>query len=134
MNRTPGLERVDSAQDFYIPGTELKAWLDLVKPSFFGDDPMLVPRGLMVHGKPGTGKTEISRWIGDQWEIPVYRVDLGRTLSKYLGESENRFAAAITQLEAEEPCVLLLDEMEKFFNTEGDTGATSRMLGGLLWL
>lgn len=133
MNRTPGLERVSSDQGFYIPDPGIEEWLDMVRPSFFGDDEDLVPRGIMAHGTPGTGKTAIARWIGDKWHLPVYRVDLGRTLSKYLGESENRFATAIQQLEAEEPCIVLLDEMEKFFNTEGDTGATSRMLGGLLW-
>ena len=133
LNKTPGLEKVSSHQDFYIPDIDVWEWANIIKPSFFGGDPALVPRGLLVHGHPGTGKTEMARWIANQWDLPLYRIDLGATLSKYLGESENRFATAIGQLEQEAPCILLLDEIEKFFNTDGDAGATSRMLGGLLW-
>lgn len=80
-----------------------------------------------------TGKTLASKFIASEFGVPLYRLDLGAMMGKYVGESEASLNAALTQIDQVEPCVVILDEVEKIFQSQGDSGVTSRLLSQLLW-
>lgn len=131
-----GLAQVDTSQTFYRPPAQLSDWVEAEKDFFLhGTDPRLIPRGLLMDGPPGTGKTAASKWLAEKLGVPLYRVDIGGTKGKYVGQSENQMLANLARLDHEEPAVALLDEVEKVFaTTNNDTsGTTSTMLSQLLW-
>ena len=131
-----GLTQVDAKQGFYAPPEDLVEWTLREKPFFLtGADPRLIPRGLLMDGPPGTGKTAASQRIAAQFGEPLYRVDIGGTKNKFVGESEANMLINLSRLDQEEPCIALLDEVEKVFATSNhDTsGTTSTMLSQLLW-
>ena len=92
----------------------------------------VVNNGIVVHN---TGKTAASKWIAEQLGVPLYRVDIGGTKNKYVGTSEQNMLTNLARLDHEEPCVALLDEIEKVFSTSNhdSSGTTSTMLSQLLW-
>lgn len=128
-------------------GVEYQApeWLDALitreRPFFLNAkaDPRLRIRGLLFDGIPGTGKTAAAKYIASEFGVPLFRVDLGNTKNKYVGESENQLALILSQLDRQEPCVALFDEVEKMLASAGkgagfDTsGTTQSMLSQLLW-
>lgn len=131
-----GLTQVDTTQEFYEPNPGLKAWVAAEKAFFLtGKDPRLIPRGLLFDGPPGVGKTAGAKWLSNQLGVPLYRVDIGGTKNKYVGESESNMLTNLARLDNEEPCVALLDEVEKVFATSNNdsSGTTSTMLSQLLW-
>jgi hypothetical protein len=130
-----GLTQVDARQEVYEPHAALAAWLKREAPFFLhGEDYRLRPRGLLFDGPPGTGKTAGAKWVAHALGVPLYRVDIGGTKNKYVGSSEQNMLANLGRLDAEEPCVALIDEVEKVFGQkEYDSGATTTMLGQLLW-
>ncbi|MBN7763661.1 AAA family ATPase [Nitratireductor aquibiodomus] len=131
-----GLTQVDLRQDFYDPPEYLSTFAHAEKGFFLeGKDHRLIPRGLLFDGPPGTGKTAGARYLAEQWGIPLYRVDIAGTKNKYVGQSEANMLTNLARLDHEEPCVALLDEVEKVFSTsQGDSsGTTSSMLSQLLW-
>ena len=66
--------------------------------------------------------------------VPLYRVDIGGTKNKYVGQSEANLLSNFSRIDAEEPAIALLDEVEKVFLTkEGDGGTTTSMLSQMLW-
>ena len=104
-----------------IGGLEnLKAWLakkakifaNLDKAIKFGVD---VPKGMMIIGMPGCGKSLTAKATASLFEIPLVRLDVGRLLGKYVGESEDNMRRALQLAEAISPCVLWIDEIEKAF-------------------
>lgn len=132
---TQGLYTIDTDLDFYLYPEKLQAWLDLNK-SYFLDlktNPKLVPRGVLMDGSPGVGKTMGAKAVANFFKVPLYRLDMATTLNKYQGESENRVARSLSMVEREAPCVLLIDEVEKLFRGGDDSGTTSRILSQLLW-
>lgn len=95
------------------------------------------PRGLMLVGIPGCGKTLLSLAIASELGLPLIAMDVGNLMNKYIGESENNMREAIKMLESIAPCVLQLDEIEKGFGGAGDTdgGASRRVFGTFIkWL
>lgn len=130
-----GLAPLDTSYDFYDFPEELTEWLNLNKDYFLMQNlpPQLRPRGLMFAGTPGLGKTMGAKAIAQYFDIPLYRLDIAATLNRYIGESEARIMRSLSLLEKEEPCVLLLDEVEKIFKSTEDTGVTQRILAQLLW-
>lgn len=129
-----GITQVDTKQSFYVCPPELQSWLN-VNEMFFKEPkhPSLTPRGLLFDGPPGTGKTLASKFIASVFGVPLYRLDLGAMMGKYVGDSEGNLNAALSQVDEVEPCVVILDEVEKVFQSVGDSGVTSRMLSQLLW-
>jgi ATP-dependent 26S proteasome regulatory subunit len=101
----------------------------------FGINP---PRGIMLTGISGCGKTAISLSAASELGIPLIQFDVGNMMSKWVGESERNTREAIRQVEAMAPCVLQLDEVEKAFGSvggDGDSGASLRTFGTLLkWM
>ena len=126
-----------------IGGLEnLKEWLrrkakvfqNLDKAIKFGVD---VPKGIMIIGMPGCGKSLTAKATASLFEIPLVRLDVGRLLGKYVGESEQNMRKALKLSEAISPCVLWIDELEKAFAGVGsDSGeVTTRLFGQFLtWM
>lgn len=95
------------------------------------------PKGLLLVGVPGTGKTLAARAIAAAWNLPLVRLDTGRLYGSLVGESESNLRQAIRTAEAIAPCVVLVDEIEKAFGQGGghDGGTSQRVFGALLtWL
>lgn len=129
-----GLKLVDTKQFFYAPPHELGQWLAVDGKLFTANvDRIVRPRGLLFSGAPGTGKTSGAKHIAHQLRLPLYLLDVGGTLQKYVGDSEKNFQAALAQVETLAPCVLLMDEIEKVFDTSDESGVSRRVLGMLLW-
>ena len=126
-----------------IGGLEnLKEWLirkanvfaNLDKAIKFGVD---VPKGIMIVGMPGCGKSLAAKATASLFEIPLVRLDVGRLLGKYVGESEENMRKALKLSEAISPCVLWIDEIEKAFAGVGGSGndVTTRLFGQFLtWM
>lgn len=134
---TQGMYSVDTAIDFYQFPTKLEEWLNLNKNYFLNPKTphQLVPRGILLDGTPGVGKSLASKAVANFFKIPLYRLDISTALNKYQGESEGRIARILSQVEREAPCVLLIDEVEKIFaaSSTDETGVISRILSQLLW-
>lgn len=129
-----GITQVDTELDYYMEPHYLTKWLD-ENEQFFTNPvhPSLTPRGLLFDGPPGTGKTLAAKHIAATFKVPLYRLDLGAMMGKYVGESEANLNMALTQVDQVEPCVVIFDEVEKIFQSQGDSGVTSRLLSQLLW-
>lgn len=130
----PGLESLDTDYDFYEWPTEVREWLDLNKYYFLDPNTTakLVPRGLMLRGFRGVGKTSASFAIAKELDVPLFRLDISANLTRWLGEAESRIAHNLHVIEQNAPCVFLLDETEKLF-TGGEEGTLPRIMAQLLW-
>lgn len=128
-----------------IGGLEnLKEWLrkkakvfeNIDKAKGFGVD---IPKGVLIAGVPGCGKSLNAKAAAKLFEVPLLRLDMGRIMGKYVGESEANMRKAIALAEAIAPCVIWIDELEKgFAGVGGDSGGadvTTRLFGSLLtWM
>ena len=96
------------------------------------------PRGLMLVGIQGTGKSLTAKAIAHHWHLPLLRLDVGRLFGGLVGESESRTRQMIQLAEALAPCVLWIDEIDKAFagvEGRGDSGTSSRVFGTFItWL
>jgi hypothetical protein len=95
------------------------------------------PRGILLTGVPGCGKSLAAKALAASWEWPLVLLDPGSVYRKYVGESEQRLASALETAEAMAPIVLWIDEVEKGFATsgDGDGGVGRRLLGSFLrWM
>lgn len=95
------------------------------------------PKGLLLVGIPGCGKTEISKCIASEFNLPLISFDVGSIMSSYVGSSENNMRQAIKIIESISPCLLQVDEIDKGFSSKGDLdgGASMRVFGSFLkWL
>jgi len=98
-----------------------------------------IPRGVLLTGFPGCGKSLIAKAASNIFEVPLLRFDLGRILGKYVGDSETNLRNSIEVAEAISPCILWIDELEKAFAGvgSGQNGheVTMRLLGMFLtWM
>lgn len=120
----------------------LKEWLRLRKNVFgekavaFGLTP---PRGVLMLGVQGAGKSLCAKAIATAWQQPLYRLDCGTLYNSYIGESERNLRKALRQIEAMAPAVLWIDEIEKAFASaashSSDGGLSKRMFATLLtWM
>lgn len=122
----------------------LKVWLNkkakifknIDKAKKFGVD---IPKGVLIAGVPGCGKSLNAKAAAKLFEVPLLRLDMGRIMGKYVGESEANMRKAIALAEAIAPCVIWIDELEKgFAGVGGDSGGadvTTRLFGSLLtWM
>ena len=97
------------------------------------------PKGIMIVGMPGCGKSITAKATANLFNVPLLRLDVGKLLGKYVGESEDNMRRAIGIAESVSPCVLWIDEIEKAFSGIGDGGegneVTTRLFGYFLtWL
>jgi SpoVK/Ycf46/Vps4 family AAA+-type ATPase len=96
------------------------------------------PKGLLLVGVQGTGKSIAAKIIATEWQLPLLRLDFGRLFASLIGQSEQRVRKMIEIAEALSPCVLWIDEIDKAFagaQSSGDSGTTSRVLATFItWL
>ena len=122
----------------------LKEWLDSKAQVFrrldearkFGVD---IPKGVLLVGMPGCGKSLAAKASARKFNVPLLRLDIGRLLGKYVGESEHNMRVAIKTAESISPCILWIDEIEKAFagidQEGGASDITKRLFGQFLtWL
>jgi SpoVK/Ycf46/Vps4 family AAA+-type ATPase len=121
----------------------LKDWMEKRSISFtekareFG---LPAPRGVLLLGVQGCGKSLSAKAIGSLWRLPLLRLDVGRIFAGIVGSSEENMRKAIRVAESVAPCILWLDELEKGFSGTqssgmSDGGTTSRVFGTFLtWM
>ena len=119
----------------------LKDWLTKRKTSFSiqaSNYGLPTPRGLLLIGIQGTGKSLTAKAIATEWQLPLLKLDVGKLFGGIVGESESRLRQMIEVSETLSPCILWIDEIDKAFNSgesQGDSGTSSRVLGTFLsWL
>jgi SpoVK/Ycf46/Vps4 family AAA+-type ATPase len=112
----------------------LKDWLKKRKIAFSvqaSNYGLPTPRGLLLIGIQGTGKSLAAKAISNEWQLPLLKLDVGRLFGGIVGESESRLRQMINVAETISPCILWIDEIDKAFsNTEskGDSGTSNRVL------
>ncbi len=119
----------------------LKDWL-LLRGGAFSDRArqygLPYPKGLLLVGIQGTGKSLTAKAIAHHWQLPLLRLDVGRLFGGLVGESESRTRQMIQLAEALAPCVLWIDEIDKAFSgmdSRGDAGTSSRVFGSFItWM
>ncbi len=97
------------------------------------------PRGLMLIGVPGSGKSLCCKALAGIWNLPLLRLDVGRLFGSTVGESEKNIRRCIQLAEAVSPCILWIDEIDKAFGGvsgfQGDSGTQLRVFGTFVtWL
>ncbi|HBC74713.1 MAG TPA: ATPase [Candidatus Wallbacteria bacterium] len=98
------------------------------------------PKGVLLLGVQGCGKSLVSKCIASLWRLPLLRFDVGNIFGKYVGESEENLRKALRVAEALSPTILWLDEVEKAFagagsGSSGDSGLSTRIFGSFItWL
>jgi ATPase family associated with various cellular activities (AAA) len=121
----------------------LKSWLERAKIGFTPEAQALnlaPPRGIMLVGVPGCGKSLAAKAIAREWRLPLLKLDAGRLFDKFVGESEKNFRKAVEMAESLSPIVLWIDEIEKAMASgggsgEADAGLSRRLFGSFLtWL
>lgn len=123
--------------------TNLKSWLKVRNNAFtsqaknFGID---TPKGVLLLGLPGCGKSLTAKCIASTWKFPLLRFDLGKVFGGIVGQSESNMRRALDLAKTIAPCVLWIDEIEKGLSgiassDRTDGGTTSRVFGSLLtWM
>lgn len=123
----------------------LKKWLEERRELFVGggrdvgNDGIDPPKGVMLLGVQGSGKSLAAKAIATAWKRPLMRLDPGALFDRYIGESERRLREALRQAEAMSPVVLWIDEIEKGLASAAsmstDGGLSRRMFGTMLtWM
>lgn len=96
------------------------------------------PRGILLVGVPGCGKSLSAKSISAKWKLPLYRLDFATVQGSYVGQSEQQLKDALTTAENVSPCILWIDEIEKGLSgasSSNDGGVSTRMVGQFLfWL
>jgi hypothetical protein len=120
----------------------LKRWLKIRREVFLNpspDSPLPAPKGVLLLGVQGAGKSLAAKCVAGAWHLPLFRMDFGALYDKYHGETEKNVREALAVANAMSPCVLWMDEIEK--GVAGDSGGDSdggvsrRVLGTLLtWM
>jgi hypothetical protein len=116
---------------------ELKLWLKKRQLAFserarqFG---LPEPRGLLLLGVPGGGKSLVSKATANMWQLPLLRLDMGKVFSQMVGSSEENIRSALRLAETVSPAVLWLDEIEKglagtISSHRSDAGTAARVFG-----
>jgi len=119
---------------------KLKNWLIHRQAAFQGKDDLPRgldrPRGILLLGVQGCGKSLAAKAVSGIWGIPLLRLDFGQLYNKYVGETERNMRQALHTAEVMAPCVLWIDELEKGIATgNDDEGTSKRLLGTLLtWM
>lgn len=120
---------------------KLKDWL-LARANCYSEDAQNFgvepPKGMVVVGVPGTGKSLVAKATASTLDVPLVRLDFARIFSKFVGDSESRVREALKMVESMAPVVLFVDEIDKGLGGAGgggDAGTSSRVLGSFLtWL
>ncbi len=120
----------------------LKRWLKVRREVFLSSDatnPLPAPKGVLLLGVQGAGKSLAAKCVAGAWHVPLFRMDFGTLYQKYHGETERNMREALRVAGAMAPCVLWMDEIEKGIagdsGGDSDGGVSRRVLGTLLtWM
>ncbi len=117
--------------------SKFKKWLNDQRVAFtdYGrENGAKPPRGVLLAGIPGTGKSLAAKSAASVLALPLVRLDISRIFRSYVGESENTCAHTLKLLDSLAPCVCLIDEMDKVFASAAstDSGTSARVLGQVL--
>nr|YP_009497142.1 hypothetical protein ycf46 [Psammoneis obaidii]AWT39855.1 hypothetical protein ycf46 [Psammoneis obaidii] len=119
----------------------LKDWLKKRKTAFSiqaANYGLPTPRGLLLIGIQGTGKSITAKAIANDWQLPLLKLDVGKLFGGIVGESESRLRQMINVAETISPCILWIDEIDKAFSnieSKGDSGTSNRVLATFIsWL
>ena len=119
--------------------TQFSNWLKHRRGVFHGEittSGLDIPKGVLLLGVQGCGKSLAARAVAGIWNVPLLRLDFGALYNKFHGESERNLRESLKTAEVMAPCVLWMDEIEKGLAVGDNDGGTSRrMLGTLLtWM
>lgn len=139
-----GLEKIEVSQNILDVGglSGLKEWLNNKKKLQTPEKRdelrkrgLQPPRGVLLVGVPGCGKSLSAKAIAAFWNLPLYRLDFATVQGQYVGQSEQQLKDAFQTAEHLSPCVLWIDEIEKGLGTSGSdsSGVTTRMVGQFLF-
>ncbi len=120
----------------------LKKWLNkrksiITKPEQAASYGLVFPKGILLLGVPGSGKSLCAKAVAMEWKLPLLKMDPSNLYNKYIGESEKNFKRAMETSEKMSPVVLWIDEIEKAFSSgsDSDSGVSQRVLGIFLsWM
>ena len=121
----------------------LKAWLAkrraiITEPERATEFGLTFPKGVLLVGVPGCGKSLCAKAIAMEWGLPLLKLDPGALYNKYIGETEKNFKRAMDVASRLSPVILWIDELEKAFAASGgaeDGGVSQRILGTFLsWM
>lgn len=139
-----GIEKIKIDDDLVYGGLEnLKEWLNTKEQLLTSDKKaelqargMRPPRGIMLMGVPGCGKSLSAKAVSHAWKLPLYLLDFATIQGMYVGQSEQQLKEALEAAEYVAPCVLWIDEIEKGLAEGSDSsGVTQRLIGQFLfWL
>jgi ATP-dependent Zn protease len=118
---------------------KLKDWLEKRKKIYIGDVKTTgidVPKGVLLLGVQGSGKSLAAKAVAGTWGIPLLRLDFGTLYNKYYGETERKTREALKMADTMAPCILWIDEIEKGLGSDSnDSGTSKRVLGTFLtWM
>lgn len=140
INKTGVLEFIETTDSMANIGgmNNLKKWLSIHRGAL--DDAKDPPKGLLMMGVPGCGKSLMARAVATDWQLPLLSLKASNIFDKYVGESEGKISRALDIAEAIAPCVLWVDEIEKLLAGSGgdgsnDSGVSARVGGSILsWM
>lgn len=133
---------VNAAFDSIGGLSNLKDWLRKRKKGFSQEARAVnlpPPKGILLVGLPGCGKSLTATCTGAAWQMPLLRLDMGKVFSGLVGSSEANMRLALQTAESVAPCILWIDEVEKGMAGSsgggGDSGTSVRVLGSFLtWM
>ena len=145
VRRNGILEYIEQDETISVVGglKELKKWLEQRSGAFterarnYG---LPQPKGMLILGVPGCGKSLIAKTTSRLWGLPLLRLDLGRVYDSAVGRSEANLRNALKTAESLAPAILFIDELDKAFagngnSSESDGGTSSRIFGSFLtWM
>lgn len=114
----------------------LKRWLGERQSAFMEAKPASMPKGMLLVGVQGGGKSLAAKAVAGLWGLPLLRLDFACLYNKFFGETERNLRDALKLAEQMAPCVLWMDELEKgLASGDQDGGVSQRVLGTLLtWM
>ena len=143
FNEIAGLELIEVEEDLEVAGlNNLIDWVNekksLTSPALKEElkkRGIATPKGVLLTGVPGCGKSLCSKVIAQKLNVSLYRLDLATVQGEYVGQSERQLKEALETAEYVSPCVLWIDEIEKGLKETSNSGTTSKMIGQFLfWL
>ena len=137
-----GLEIVSTEDVVYTGLKSLRSYLnskrklfDVNKKEELKKKGIKTPRGILVVGVPGCGKSLTAKAVAKEWNLPLYLLDFATVQGMYVGQSEEQLRNALKTAEHVSPCVLWIDEIEKGLGSKDSSGVTTKMIGQFLyWL
>lgn len=139
----PCVDEVKIKREMETAGMEhLKTWLRKRRKLFFVSDDILeqydlsTPKGILLAGVPGCGKSYSAKMVAKEWELPLFRFDIGGIYDKWVGESERKMRDALEFIDNVAPCVVWIDEIEKVLAVSDSGNDIGKRIMGqfLFWL